>query len=121
MQLLFVPELAAQQLGRVVRDLAQPLFQGLALLGIQAAVDGALRWPGGVFVRRLAGVVRVLWRGGGVFAGAGLGIALAAVAAVRLLAVAGRIGRQVGPALRRVFGGRRLLGLSWVAVPLTYR
>lgn len=35
MQLLFVPEFAAQQFGGIVRDLLQPLFQCLAVLAVE--------------------------------------------------------------------------------------
>lgn len=40
MQLLFIPEFAPQQLGRVVGDFPQPLLQGLALFGIRLVETG---------------------------------------------------------------------------------
>ena len=42
MQLLFILEFAPQQLRRVIGDLPQPLFQGLALLGVEVGRHRAL-------------------------------------------------------------------------------
>lgn len=47
--LLFIPKFSAQQFGRVVRDLSQPLLKGLALFGVKAAVA----WP----LRRMSGFI----------------------------------------------------------------
>ncbi|MNY46063.1 hypothetical protein D3C86_1812100 [compost metagenome] len=55
MLLLFIPEFTPQQLRRLVGDLSQPLFEGLALFTVQGAGAGIGRWAGGLLVVTLAG------------------------------------------------------------------
>lgn len=54
MLLLFVPEFASEQFTRIIRDLAQPLLQRLALFTIDAVAGRAHRWSGVVFIPQLA-------------------------------------------------------------------
>src|SRR5450830_966379 len=79
MLLLFVPEFAAQQFAGVVRDLLQPLFQGLAMFTVQAGVARAQRRGGGLLIPQFAAwhvIAARLWRGAGLgIAGAGLALA----------------------------------------------
>ena len=70
MLLLFVPEFASQQLAGVVRDLSQPLFQGLAVLLVEAVVRRAQRGRGGLFIAQFAAwyfVTACRRRGAGLF------------------------------------------------------
>src|SRR5690606_14679891 len=84
--LLFVEEFAPQQFARVVRDLPQPLFQGVALLAVQRLGAGGL---GRVRVVAGAGlrlaVLRLL------LAGVILRLALSLRLGVRLLLLRGRL------------------------------
>ena len=102
--LLFVPEFAPQQFGRVIRDLPQPLFQRLPAFCRRAQIGFRAGWRNGLGVARefTAGT------GLGVFPGA-IGAALC-FAALTVLARAARLGGLCGVALGRLTG-RRLTGL----------
>ena len=101
MLLLFVPEFASQQLAGVVRDLLQPLLQGLAALAFQACVGGAQWRRGGLLVAQFAAwhfVAAWLWRSGCLsLTGAGFALAVG-----RLLATLGRL--CAGTRLRSLAG-----------------
>lgn len=71
MLLLFVPEFAPQQFAGVVRDLLQPLFQGLAAFTVKAGVRGAQGRGGGLLIPQLAARHVIAT---GLRRGAGLGI-----------------------------------------------
>ena len=103
--MLFVPEFAPQQFGRVIRDLPQPLFQRLSAFRRRAEVGFRARFFNGL------GVVQGFTAGAGlhvIFAGA-VGAALC-FAALTVLARAARLGGLCGVALGRLTG-RRLTGL----------
>ena len=127
MLLLFVPEFASQQLAGVVRDLLQPLFQGLAAFAVEAGVAGAQRWRGGLFVAQFAARHLIAT---GLPGAAGLGVAAGGLArsfggrfaasgtlpaGTRLCSLAGLAGFVI-PVVGRLLGGGLALFLQQASI-----
>ena len=92
MALLFIPEFTPEQLAGIVRDLAQPLFHGLALFFfIALAGGGTQRRRGGLFIRQLT--ARHILGGGRLCGPWGLGLVRRRG---RLAGWLSRFGRRVG-------------------------
>ena len=102
--MLFIPEFAPQQFGRVIRNLPQPLFQRLSAFCRRAQIGCRAGWRNGL------GVAREFTAGAGlgVFPGA-IGAALY-VAVFTVLTATARLGRLCGSTLGGL-AGRRFIRL----------